>query len=153
MKATVSQSTEATASQPRIRICPPHTSPYDSTRRVVLTDRDIYIYAWPSKGGVIIHDHADAIDLEFLGLDPLNPPAKRLPHQLDEDIFGQWLLLLGAKWWDSERRFQFLGMAEEMDDRAIQALENETEPAPSMKERRWVSVAWPTTGGFVGCGV
>ena len=39
-------------------------------------------------------------------------------------------------------------MAEEMDDRAIQALEDETEPAPSMRKRRFVSVAWPTTGGL-----
>ena len=39
-------------------------------------------------------------------------------------------------------------MADEMDDRAIQALKDGTEPAPSMRERRFVSVAWPTTGGL-----
>jgi hypothetical protein len=130
---------------------PPRPSPYDSTRRTTFSDLDVRIYAWPSKGGVIILDHAEAVDLEFLGLDPLNPPAKRLPNQSDEDAFCQRLLLLGAKWWDNEARFQLLASAMDpsgMDCGAIQDFEDETEPAPSMRERRWVSVAWPRTGGL-----
>ena len=97
MQALLPQFAKATTSQGRTRTCPPQTSPYDPTRRVTLTDRDIHIYAWPSKGGVVIHDHADAIDLEFLGLEPLDPPTKRLADQPDEDDFCQRLLLLGAK--------------------------------------------------------
>jgi hypothetical protein len=128
--------------------CPPQPSRDDPTRRTSLTDVDVHIYAWPSKGGVIIHDHAEAVDLEFLGLDPLNPPAKRLPNQSDEDAFCRRLLRLGAKWWDSEARFRLLQSAHELDGRAIAALENETAPIPTMKERRWVSVAWPITGGL-----
>ena len=96
---------------------------------------------------MIVLDHAEAVDLEFLGLDPLHPPAKRLSNQTDEDVFCQRLLLLGAKWWDSEARFQFLQDVD-VDVRAMQALEDETEPEPTMRERRWVSVGWPTTGGL-----
>jgi hypothetical protein len=113
-----------------------------------MTDVDVCIYAWPSKGGVIIHDHAEAVDLEFLGLDPLDPPTKRLPNQNDEDDFWRRLLLLGAKWWDSEARFRLLNAAASLDSRAIEALENETAPSQTMRVRRWVSVAWPTTGGL-----
>lgn len=106
------------------------------------------IYAWPSLGGVIIHDHANAVDLEFLGIDPLDPPTKRSPDQADEDRFCRRLLLLGAKWWKSEARFQFLQKADALDESAIQALEDESEPAPTMAERRFISIAWPSTGGF-----
>ncbi len=45
-------------------------------RRTLLGGREFYIYAWPSKGGVIILDHADAIDLEYLGLDPIDLPKR-----------------------------------------------------------------------------
>lgn len=121
---------------------------------MILTDVDVRIYAWPSKGGVIILDHAEAIDLEFLGLDPLNPPSERLKNQADEDTFCQRLLLLGAKWWDSEARFRLMALVMGTDCRspeairAFRALEEETESNPSIRERRWVSVAWPTTGGL-----
>jgi hypothetical protein len=81
------------------------TCPYDSTVRAKFTDDDIRIYAWPSRGGVIILDDAEAIDFEFLGLNPLDPPVERLDDQAAEDAFCQRLLLLGAKWWDSEARY------------------------------------------------
>jgi len=148
MPAVPPQSTVGTITQGRSPTCQPQMSRYDSTRRTAMTNVDVCIYAWPSKGGVIIHDHAEAVDLEFLGLDPLDPPTERLPDQNDEDAFCQRLLLLGAKWWDSEARFCLLKSADEMDDRAIQALEYGTAPIPTMRERRWVSVAWPTTGGL-----
>ncbi|RDL41658.1 uncharacterized protein BP5553_01637 [Venustampulla echinocandica] len=64
----------------------------------------IAIYAWPSRGGVIILDYADVIDFEFLGLNPQDLPVKRLGAQAVEDGFCQELLLLGGKWWDNEAR-------------------------------------------------
>jgi hypothetical protein len=134
--------------QGRSPTCQPQKSPYDSTRRTAMTTANICIYGWPSKGAVIILDHTEVADLVFLGLDPLNPPAKILPSQAAEDDFCQRLLLLGAKWWDREARFHFLISADNLDDRAIQALENETAPIPTMRERHWVSVAWLTTGGL-----
>ncbi|ERF76830.1 hypothetical protein EPUS_09467 [Endocarpon pusillum Z07020] len=128
--------------------CPPQYSPYDSTRRTVVNDIEVYVFAWPSRGGVIILEHAEALDLEFLSLDPLDPPAKRFDSQRDEDALCRRLLLLGAKWWDSEARWRFIKAADELDDSAIAALEEEAEPAPTTRERRWVSVCWPTEGGL-----
>lgn len=128
--------------------CPPQTRPNDATRnrRTIFNDREAYIFAWPSKGGVIILD-ADAIDMEFLGLDPLDPPLKRLPDQAEEDEFCKRLLLLGAKWWDSEARRRLVWSAREEIER-VREFEEETEPLPTMKERRFVCVGWPSTGGL-----
>ena len=59
------------------------------------------------------------------------------------------MLLLGAKWWDSYARFSLLKGADLLDDDCISALEEGQEPEPSLKERYWVSVAWPSSGGLV----
>jgi len=154
LNALLPESESFDAPQRRVMMCPPsrlRSSPYEPSHRTIFTNVDVRVYAWPSNGGVIILDHAEAVDLEFLGLDTLNPPNKRLPNQPDEDAFCQRLLLLGAKWWESEDRFRLLVKAmgnEPGTYRAIQALKEEAEPNPSIKERRWVSVAWPTTGGL-----
>jgi len=81
------------------------TYPYNSSVRTDFTDIDARIYAWPSRGGVIVLDTAEAIDFEFLSLNPLDSPLERLDDQAAEDAFCQRLLLLGAKWWDSEARY------------------------------------------------
>ena len=87
------------------------TCPYDpiGAIRTVFTDNDARIYAWPSLGGVIILDGAEAVDFEFLDLDPLDPPLRRyVPSRTaleeekqkaveDEDVFCRRVLLLGAK--------------------------------------------------------
>ena len=73
------------------------TCPYNSSVRTNFTDIHARIYAWPSRGGVIVLYTAEAIDFEFLGLNPLNPPLERLDNQAAEDAFCQRLLLLGAK--------------------------------------------------------
>lgn len=148
MQQVPSQMTEAGASKVRTRTCPPQRSPYDSTIRTAWAKCNAHIYAWPSLGGVIILNHANAVDLEFLGLDRLDPPMERLPDQADEDRFCKRLLLLGAKWWESEARYQLMGRVDEMDAIAIYTLDHELEPAPTMAEKRFVSVSWPTTGGF-----
>jgi hypothetical protein len=98
MQAVPTQSTVGTITQGRSPTCQPQKSLNDPTRRTTMTDVYVCIYAWPSKGGVIIHDHVEVIDLEFLGLNLLDPPTKRLPNQNDEDDFCQRLLLLGAQW-------------------------------------------------------
>ncbi|KAL9618557.1 MAG: hypothetical protein Q9160_006741 [Pyrenula sp. 1 TL-2023] len=137
------------ASQGRLGpIHPSHQNRCNSTRRTIINDVDVLIFAWPSKGGVIILEHVEAVDFDFLGLEPLNPPFARHESQSDEDAFCQRLLLLGAKWWDSEARWRFLKQADELDGRAIEALEEENEPAPTMRERKWVSVGWATGGGL-----
>ena len=60
----------------------------------------------------------------------------------DEDTFCQRLLLLGAKWWDSESRYQFV----DHFGAGIPAFEDDVQEGrvaePTLKERRWVKIGW-----------
>ena len=123
------------------------TCPYDPTIRALFTDNNASIYAWPSRGGVIILDDAEAIDFEFLGLNPLDPPEKRLEDQSAEDALCQRLLSLGAKWWDSEARYSVVEHLKAGIARADGVFIVEREPPPTMREKRFVKVGWPSTGG------
>lgn len=108
------------------------------------------------QGGVIDLYDVTAVDYEFLGLDPLNPPPHRDENQDAEDAFCQRLLLLGAKWWDSEERYLFVTRLEEAAHGRVGAeyghgdmsFRNVTRPAATMREKRWVKVGWPSTGGL-----
>ena len=137
------------------------TCPYDPRIRTLFTDTTARISAWPSPGGVIILSSAEAIDFEWLGLNPLDPPLHRLSNQSEEDEFCKKLLKLGAKWWDSEARWSIVG---EMEERAMGRgggtkggrrgrvdgawrLEEQTEP--TMREKRLVIVGWEEGGCWV----
>lgn len=122
--------------------------PYDSTVRAKFIDNDAIIYSWPSRGGVIVLDIAEVIDFESLGLSPLDPPVKRLDNQAAEDAFCQRLLLLGAKWWDSEARYLAVVQLEVYFGRADDAPRMDVKPQPTMREKRFVKVGWPSTGGL-----
>ena len=135
--------------RPRRHVCGPSYL-FDPQRRTSFTPTAAAIYAWPSRGGVIILDNADAIDLEFLNLDPLDPPPKRLDRQAEEDAFSQRLLHLGAKWWDSEARYIIVSVMETGDvigGRIHGAFPIDEQPKPTMREKRLVLVGWPSTGG------
>lgn len=111
----------------------------------VLFGETIMIYAWPSRGGVIILESASVPDFNFLGLDRLNPTMRRHKMSQEEDAFSQRLLLLGAKWWDSLARYWLLNAPDDLQDTD----ELDASPEPTLRERYWVSVAWPSTGGLV----
>lgn len=51
---------------------------------------------------------AEAIDFEFLGLNPLDPPLERLDNQAAEDAFCQRLFPFDAKCSDSEARYSVI---------------------------------------------
>ncbi|KAI9890357.1 MAG: hypothetical protein M1814_004267 [Vezdaea aestivalis] len=77
--------------------------------RAAIDGERIRIFAWPSRGGVIVHDNADGLDLDFLGLDRLNlTSVTQLDNRPAEDVFAARLLLTGAKWWDSRARWALL---------------------------------------------
>jgi hypothetical protein len=133
--------------------CPPQRSPYDSTRRVVFAG-EVRVYAWPSRGGVIIHDHVNSSDFDFLDLDPLAPPPVRCLDQKEEDAFCQRLLLLGANWYDSEARYQFLLQLRDEEESGSSwrpsfcAIEDGRMPPPTRTEKCFSCVGWPTSGGL-----
>ena len=134
-------------------------------------ETNVSVYGWPSRGGVIVLDDATNVDFKFLGLSSTNPPRKRDlsvigsasriepkeqqdyekptgPGQeadsamYEENHLCQRLLLLGAKWWDSERRYQsVIGFAENIES-FVDRMEEGIEEEPTPRERRWVKVGW-----------
>ena len=130
--------------------------PYDSTVRTRFHDKGADIFAWPSRGGVIVLDDAEAIDFEFVGLNPLCPLTRRLEDPADEDAFCQRLLLLGAKWWDSEARYSLvaaMAVPERPEDQRVNsAFYLKDQPPPTRREKRDVRVGWPSSGGGVWVG-
>ncbi|KAI4214678.1 MAG: hypothetical protein LQ351_002751 [Letrouitia transgressa] len=135
----------------KTHLCGP-TIRYNPTIRTHFTDTAAKLYAWPSRGGVIILDPATAVDLEFLGFNPLDPPRKRHEDQAAEDSFCHRLLALGAKWWDSEARYSIVTTIEScaagfMEQRVDGAFRLEDQSEPTMREKRLIRVGWPSTGG------
>ena len=99
---------------------------------------------------MIILDAAEAMDFDFLGLSPLDPPLSRLEDPAAEDEFCQRLLLLGAKWWDSEARYAIVAEIElrGMGSRRVNdTFALDRQPAPTMREKRLLKVGWPSSGG------
>ena len=47
----------------------------------------------------MIRDSADAVELEYLDFNKLDPPAKRFADQAEEDRHCTMLLNVGGKWW------------------------------------------------------
>ncbi|OIW29829.1 hypothetical protein CONLIGDRAFT_631903 [Coniochaeta ligniaria NRRL 30616] len=123
------------------------------TRRMNFIESEVGLWGWPSRGGVIVLRHATALDFDFLGLDPVDPPMLRDRDQDAEDALCQRLLLLGAKWFDSDQRRGFIAGLTEDDDRDVLALTYGEEPPPTAIERRWVSVAYPDGRGPEGGGL
>lgn len=121
----------------------PPDSSKDFTRRISF-DTTITVYGWPSRGGVIMLEDVSPADLDFLDLGRRDPPMLRHESREEEDRFCQKLLLLGAKWWDSNSRYSLLH-----SEVNIVELDKSNEPLPTMRERHWVSAAWPSTGGLV----
>jgi hypothetical protein len=128
-------------------LCGPRTiydSVKDLSKRVDFYE-EITIFAWPSRGGVIVLERPCPADFDFLGLDRLDPPKKRHATRQEEDDFAQRLLLLGGKWWDSPaRRALFIEPDHSQDEEVMAA-----QPEPTARENAWVGTAWPSSGGLV----
>ncbi|KAF2417241.1 hypothetical protein EJ08DRAFT_643613 [Tothia fuscella] len=124
--------------------------PYDPKIRTRFGDTGVSLFAWRARGGVIVLDDAEAMDFRCLGFEPLNPPNTRFEDQAKEDAFCQRLLLLGAKWWDNQARHSSVTELERAaTGRGYSEIwTEEDEPAITMSEKRWIKVAWPSTGGL-----
>lgn len=138
-------------------ICARPRNNNDPTRRTVFTDTSVAIYAWPSRGGVIILEGTTHVDFGFLNLSTTEPPLKRDRghHEHDgnaddtdavmakaEDAFCQRLLLLGAKWWDSESMYHFIRRVDAGHQPAVEAVEEGRVEEATLRKRRWVKVGW-----------
>jgi len=85
----------------RLFTCPPPKF-WDTRKRVDWTDHGCHVFGWPSTGGVVIKEDADAVDLQFLGLNRLDPQKERWGDQEREDEFVRRLRMVGGKFWRGE---------------------------------------------------
>ena len=107
---------------------------------MVFLGKTVSVWAWPSRGGLIVLERVTPVDIDFLGLDPVHLPIQRDPDQDAEDRFCQQLLRLGAKWFDSVERFHVVACVAVDDQRYIDDLvDGLAEPLTTM-ERQWVCV-------------
>ncbi|KAL9585288.1 MAG: hypothetical protein Q9212_001612 [Teloschistes hypoglaucus] len=60
----------------------------------------------------------------------------------EEDTLCQRLLLLGAKWWDGEKRYQFVEHFAAGIQPFVEDVEEGRVAEPTLRERRWVKVGW-----------
>lgn len=60
----------------------------------------------------------------------------------EEDAFCQRLLLLGAKWWDNEKRYQFVDHFAAGIQPFVEDVEEGRIAEPTLRERRWMKVGW-----------
>ncbi|KAL6228952.1 hypothetical protein BDW75DRAFT_235559 [Aspergillus navahoensis] len=104
--------------------------------RMVTTINGLWIYGWPSKGGLI------------LGWDYLNPPRKRDQDQDAEDEVCKMLLRLGATWYDSRSRYNLIAAVAQNVTSARNLFLYDEVPAATAVESLWVRVGWPSTGGL-----
>ena len=77
-----------------------------------------------------------------------NDTEERSPSQTikekdeNEDTFCQILLLLGAKWWDSKKRDEFVRGFAADEYPYVTDVRNGKVAEPTPRERRWVKVGW-----------
>ena len=128
-------------------ICPSRR-PNRPMRRIAFLRNTVSAWAWPSRGGLIVLERLTPVDLDFLGLDPLRLPLERDRDQDAEDCFCQQLLRLGAKWFDSVERYQFVGGVAGEDERCVDDLVAGVEDPPTAMERQWVCVGITSDEGL-----
>lgn len=114
------------------------------SRRTTFSDNTITLYGWPSRGGVIVLENVTGPDFDFMKLDALDPPLRRDADQDLEDSFCRDLLHLGATWWDSEQRRDFVHALERQVENALEAVDADETLGPTRREKGWVRVAWPS---------
>ena len=80
------------------------TSLENGSERFLFQRSMIQIVGWPSGGGVIVLEDADALDLRHLQLSISQLDQKRYDDEAEEGRFCQRILQLGGIWWESPQR-------------------------------------------------
>jgi hypothetical protein len=106
------------------------------------------VWAWPSRGGLIVLERVTPVDLDFLGLDPMRLRLERDPDQHAEDRLCQQLLHLGAKWFDSPERYRFVSGVFEEDECCVDDLVAGVVEDLTAMERQWVCVGITSSEGL-----
>jgi hypothetical protein len=136
----------------RGRTCGPCYTPKpscDTTTRIDTSNNMVSIFAYPSTGGIIVLENANAVDIDFLGLDLANIRMVRAEKDSEEDEFCRQILLLGAKWWPSVDGFYSMWQYCDCDlSYDVRKSQQAGSQFPSESERCRVFVGWPSTGGF-----
>ncbi|KAN0083431.1 hypothetical protein V8E54_002519, partial [Elaphomyces granulatus] len=103
---------------------------YDTTKRYTFAGGECVVFGWPSSGGML-RMRADAVDLEYLGLDRFQE-STRSQNPTEEDAFCQKMRKLGAKLWQNEEHYihVLLGEWELTEEEAVE-----------------LKVGWPAAGG------
>jgi len=70
------------------------------------------------------------------------PAEEEQGDEDEEDAFCQRLLLLGAKWWDNEKRYQFVDHFAAGIQLFVEDVEEGRVVEPTLRERRWTKVGW-----------
>ena len=94
------------------------------------------IWVWAPRSGIVVLERATALEVEFLGLDPVRIARYRDEDQSREDELCQRLLQLGAKWFDSRERYGFVWDVAANDERRLAAIDKGEQLAPTAMERR-----------------
>ncbi|KAH7007397.1 hypothetical protein EDB80DRAFT_880902 [Ilyonectria destructans] len=110
--------------------------PFRATRRIGYGEDIAALWGWPSRGGKIVLERATGVDCEFLGLNPVQTQLWRDPDQDAEDRFCERLLLLGAKWFDSEERYGDVWTMQEGDEYFNSKLKEKKTPRATKMEKR-----------------
>lgn len=97
---------------------------------------------------MIVLDDATHVDFAYLGLSTTEPEQQRNESEDDEDKFCQRLLLIGATWWDSEKRYECIDLFAGGVQPWVDAIDRGHVPEPTRRERRWVKVGWNHAGGL-----
>lgn len=116
-------------------------------RRFVYLQNSVSLYAWTSRGCIIVLNNATSVDIKFLRIDRVYLPLNSDPDQDAEDRLCLLLLHLGAKWFDSLQPHEIVAGVADEDERYAAAPESGEVERLSPMKRRWFSVSIPGGGG------
>ncbi|SPN96542.1 uncharacterized protein DNG_00065 [Cephalotrichum gorgonifer] len=107
--------------------------PRDKTRRVSFGSHSTIVYGHPSTGGVLVLEHCNGVDLNFLGL-PRFETASSSDDPVAEDLHCARMRQLGAWYFRSVYEYDLAscGMGDE-----------------DLNNRKVVIAAWPQSGSGV----
>lgn len=87
--------------------------PINTQKRTEFGRQGCAAFGYPSRGGVLIKDPVDIVDMQYLQLERFKA-TQRSTNVLEEDAFCERMRRIGATWWPSEQDYNdvLLGVRE-----------------------------------------